>query len=630
MNRFPGNFLIKGLPYIFFHVLIAAVFILIMPDALRAREKAPGRPNIIYILADDAGYGDFGCYGQQDISTPNIDGMAGEGIIFTEHYAGAPVCAPSRCSLLTGKHTGHGQIRGNEEVLPEGQMSLSSGETTVAEVLKKAGYYTALIGKWGLGAPGSEGEPSRHGFDYSFGYLCQRQAHNYYPDHLWRNGEKIPLDGMTYTHDLFTREALTLIRKNKSRPFFLYLAYTIPHAALQVPDLEPYGGRAWSEDKKRYAAMITRMDRDIGTIKDLLRELGMDGNTLVIFSSDNGPHAEGGAHPSYFRSAGPFRGMKRDLYEGGIRVPMIAWWPGVIKARSRTSHVSAFWDILPTLAELAGAGIPGGIDGISLVPVLLGRPGDQKNHESLYWEFHEQGGKQAVRWGKWKALQLNVRLDPDAPLELYNLESDPGEKQNLAGKYPDVVREMEVLMRASRTESKEFPLPGKMKYGFGPFNGWIYALPLPLLAFLLLAFARKENRRVMMERYKNGNMAGKALFFLSLSVQTALLGISALLPLWFGTWRETWGMVLALAGLAGYGVLQGQLLMRKGGISPRGGIYRFMRQPVRLFTVLFWIGVALAVGSELMLWLVLLLVLLHALQIYLRSEGKHMIQKQNR
>ena len=433
------------------------------------------KPNIIFILADDLGYGDLGCYGQQVIRTPNIDRMAAEGMIFTDHYAGSTVCAPSRCCLMTGLHTGHAYVRGNARV------PLRPDDATVAERLKAAGYTTGIIGKWGLGEPETTGVPNEQGFDHWFGYLNQRHAHNYYPEYLWRNGEKVSLANevkpvnppggvatkrVQYSHDLFTADALRFVTDNKDGPFFLYLAYTIPHAnnearneGMEVPSYGPYANADWPDPQKGHAAMITRMDGDVGRLFARLQALNIDRNTLVFFSSDNGPHKEGGADPAFFDSNGPLRGYKRDLYEGGIRVPFIARWPGRIEAGSGSNHISAFWDILPTCCEVAGVAPPEGIDGISIVPTLLGEPQKQQKHEFLYWEFHEQGKKQAVRMGDWKGVRLNVARDPDGPIELYNLATDLGEERNVADEHPDIVREMAVIMAASHEPSEHFEWP---------------------------------------------------------------------------------------------------------------------------------------------------------------------------
>lgn len=446
------------------------------------RLAGPGQPNIIFILTDDLGYGDLGCYGQQVIRTPNIDRMAAEGMLFTDAYAGSTVCAPSRCSLMTGVHTGHAYVRGNKEAKPMGQLPLPEEAVTVPKLLKRRGYRTALIGKWGLGGPGSSGAPNNQGFDYFFGYLCQRHAHNYYPEFLFRNDERVPLpnkvagdrdDGAgvatergQYSHDLMAQEALQFVEENQELPFFLYLALTIPHAnneagqkGMEVPSYGPYANEDWPEAQKGHAAMITRMDGDIGRLLDKLKELEIDGDTVVLFSSDNGPHKEGGADPNFFDSNGPLRGTKRDLYEGGIRVPLIARWPGRIEAGSGTDHVCAFWDFLPTCCDLAGAVPPDDIDGFSILPTLLGRPGQQRRHGYLYWEFHEQGKKQAVRVGHWKGVRLNVARTPDGPIELYDLRADLGETTNVAGEHPEVVRRIADLMKAAHTPSPTWPFP---------------------------------------------------------------------------------------------------------------------------------------------------------------------------
>jgi len=440
-------------------------------------KDAAKRPNIILIIADDLGYGDLGCYGQKEIRTPNLDKMAAEGIRFTDFYAGSTVCAPSRCSLMTGLHTGHCWIRGNALV------PLRPSDVTVAELLKGAGYTTGIVGKWGLGEADTTGIPNKKGFYYWFGYLNQRHAHNYYPEFLWRNEEKVVIDGNklpkpepggwgrsvernTYSPDLFTEEALAFVERNKGKPFFLYLAYTIPHAnneagkdGMEVPSLELYADKNWPAPQKGHAAMITRMDRDIGRLFTKIKELGLDENTLVLFSSDNGPHREGGADPTFNKSSGSLRGNKRDLYEGGIRVPFIARWPGKIKRGLVTNHVSAFWDFLPTCCELAGVENPKDIDGISMLPTLLVRPKEQKQHEYLYWEFHEQGKKQAVRLGNWKAVRLNVAKDPNGPIALYDLEADIGEQHNVAQQHPEIVAKIAALMKTARTPSENWPLP---------------------------------------------------------------------------------------------------------------------------------------------------------------------------
>jgi arylsulfatase A-like enzyme len=437
------------------------------------------RPNIVFILADDLGYGDLGCYGQERIKTPNIDRMAAEGMRFTDHYAGSTVCAPSRCSLMTGLHTGHTYVRGNREIQPMGQLPLPEDTVTLPRVLKQAGYTTALIGKWGLGGPGSSGTPNNQGFDYFFGYLCQRHAHNYYPEFLFRNDQRVPFqnkvagdrpDGagvavekLQYSPDFMATEALRFVEENKGRPFFLYLAATLPHAnneagrrGMEVPDYGIYADEDWPEPQKGHAAMITRLDRDTGRLMQKLRDLGLDENTLLLFSSDNGPHREGGADPDFFNSNGPLRGIKRDLYEGGIRVPLIARWPGKIAAGAESDHVSAFWDFLPTFAQLVGLRPPGNADGVTMVPTLLGRPDEQKKHTFLYWEFHERRSRQAVRFGRWKA----VRFGAKDKLELYDLSKDPGETKDIADRHPEVVTRIEDYLAAARAESPFWNITG--------------------------------------------------------------------------------------------------------------------------------------------------------------------------
>lgn len=424
------------------------------------------KPNIIFILADDLGYGDVGCYGQKKIKTPNIDALAKKGMRFTQAYAGSTVCAPSRCSLMTGKHSGHCTVRGNALV------PLRPDDVTIAEILHEAGYVTGLIGKWGLGEPDSTGIPNLQGFDYFFGYLNQHHAHNYYPDYLWRNQKKVMLPNevvpagyatkkVTYSHDLFTAEALKFITKNKAKPFFLYLAYTTPHAnnelgkakgnGMEIPSDAPYSDQPWPQPQKNHAAMITYMDRDIGTILRQLQDLDLEENTIIFFSSDNGPHQEGGGNPAFFNSSGPLRGFKRSMHEGGIRVPMIVCWKGHIKPGSVNDHIWAFWDFLPTAAELVGGKTPKDIDGISVVPTLFGK--EQKQHKFLYWEFLEGGFHQGVRIGDWKAVRHNL-----GKLELYNLKADLGEKNNLAEKHPEIVAQIEAYLKTARTESKEFPV----------------------------------------------------------------------------------------------------------------------------------------------------------------------------
>ncbi|MEK6233765.1 MAG: arylsulfatase [Planctomycetales bacterium] len=418
------------------------------------------KPNIVYILLDDAGYNDLSCQGQTKFSTPNIDRMAKEGMRFTQHYAGSTVCAPTRSVLMSGLHTGHTFVRGNREIQPEGQSPLPSEIVTLAEMLKKAGYATGGFGKWGLGNPGSEGDPIHQGFDRFFGYNCQRQAHTYYPTHLWDNLKKVPLDGKTYAHDVIMDQALAFIREHKQEPFFCFIPATIPHAAMHVPEeyaapfrkkfpqfedkIGRYRGPLVKNPIAAFAGMMTKMDEDVGRVLALLKELKLDDNTLVMLTSDNGPHREGGHDPVFFDSNGPLRGFKRDLYEGGIRVPLIARWPGKIKAGSESKHLSAHWDMVPTFCELAGAKPPKETDGISMTAALFGRA-DQQRHDYLYWEFYEQGGKRAARFGDWKAVQLNVHKSADSPIEIYNLANDLSEKKNLADKQPEVVAKVKKI-----------------------------------------------------------------------------------------------------------------------------------------------------------------------------------------
>lgn len=442
-------------------------------------KKGYTAPNIIYILADDLGYGDLGCYGQEQIKTPEIDKMATEGMRFTSHYSGSTVCAPSRCSLMTGLHTGHCYIRNNARI------PLRTSDITVATLLNEAGYSTALIGKWGLGNPGTTGIPTKKGFDYFFGYMDQGHAHNFYPTFLWRNEDKVELPNLVpneeetgrgiatgknvYTHDLFTEEALQFIEQQKSipNPFFLYLAYTIPHAnneagrelgdGMEVPDYGEYENKDWPNPQKGHAAMISRMDRDIGRLMAKLKSLELDHNTIVFFTSDNGPHAEGGADYEFNNSNGIYRGYKRDMYEGGIRVPLIVRWPGKINPGTESNHISAFWDMMPTFSDLAGIDMENNTDGISFLPTLLGKR-EQKTHDHLYWEFSSHNGKQAVRMGKWKGIRLNVQNNSESHLELYNLSKDPSEKTDVSDRFPEIQKRILEIMEEEHVLSEHFPL----------------------------------------------------------------------------------------------------------------------------------------------------------------------------
>jgi arylsulfatase A-like enzyme len=405
---------------------------------------AAAKPNIIFILADDLGYGDVGCYGQKLIRTPNIDKLAEQGTRFTQFYAGSTVCGPSRCALMTGYQTGHARVRGNSLGI------LKSSDVTVAKILHDAGYVTGLVGKWDLGRQGTSGEPMKQGFDYSFGYLDDTHAHNYWTDHLFRNGQRIAKATNVYSHDLCAAESLDFIRREKGNPFFLYAAFQIPHGFLDPPSDEPYdNGNNWPLTNRKYAAMVTRLDKTVGEMMALLDELKLSEKTLVFFTSDNGPDYDVGNR--FFQSNGPLRGIKRDLYEGGIRVPMIVRWPGKVPVGVTSDQVWAFWDFLPTAAEIAGTAPPKGIDGVSVLPALLGKSNIE--HSPLYWEFYENGFEQAARVGDWKA----VRHAPGKALELYDLKNDLGEEEDVAGSNPELVRKMEETLRKARSPYLDRP-----------------------------------------------------------------------------------------------------------------------------------------------------------------------------
>src|SRR4051812_33511372 len=428
-----------------------------MMQPLSAADLAVPKPNVVFILADDLGYGDLGCFGQKKIKTPNLDRLTAEGMRFTQAYAGTTVCAPSRCALMTGLHTGHCYIRGNKEIKPEGQEPMPGDTFTVAHLMQRAGYTTGIIGKWGLGFPGSASTPEKMGFDYFFGYNCQMKAHEYYPESLWRNTNVVKLDSKTYSHDLMAADSLEFVRRNKDQPFFLYLPFTIPHGKFQVPDQEPYANEKWPAQWKNIAAMITRMDKDIGRLMALLKELKLDENTLVFFASDNGA----GYQPKFFQSSGPLRGMKRDMYEGGLRSPTIARWPGRIKPRVVSDQVWAFWDLMPTLAELTQQKLSVPSDGISILSALT--QGKQIEHPPLYFEFHERGFTQAARMGDWKA----VRLGTKKPVELYDMKTDAAEARDVAAQHPEVVKQFEDFLKSARTDSALWPInenpPKKVK-----------------------------------------------------------------------------------------------------------------------------------------------------------------------
>jgi arylsulfatase A-like enzyme len=425
---------------------------------------AADRPNIIFILCDDLAQGDLGCYGQKLIQTPSLDRMAREGTMFPQLYSGTSVCAPSRSSLMTGLHMGHCPIRANREVQPEGQKPLPEGTVTVAQVLKKAGYATACTGKWGMGMFDTSGSPLKLGFDHFYGYNCQRHAHSYFPAYLWNNDKRVELDGKTYAMDLIARDTLDWVRAQASGPFFLYHAITLPHGKFEIDDLGLYKDKPWTELQKTYAAMVTRLDSDVGRLLDLLKELKIDDNTLILFAGDNGasfdPKSEVG---KLFDQSmgGRLRGYKRSLYEGGLRQAGIARWPGKVPAGRVCEEPWAFWDFLPTAAELAGARISSAHDGLSVVSLLKGESAPER--ESFYWELHEGASLQAVRFGNWKA----VRNGPSKPVELYDLGKDAAESTNVAASHPDLAARAVELMKTLRTDSPDWPLvdpkPGKKK-----------------------------------------------------------------------------------------------------------------------------------------------------------------------
>ncbi|WP_037328788.1 arylsulfatase [Runella zeae] len=456
------------------------------------------RPNIIYIYADDMGYAELGCYGQKKIKTPHLDKLASEGIRFTQHYTSTPVCAPARCQLLTSKHAGHSYIRGNYELggfpdsLEGGQMPLYPGAFTIGRMLQGVGYTTACIGKWGLGMANSSGSPNSQGFDYFYGYLDQKQAHNFYPTHLWENGKSVPLNnpvidvhkkltpetatdaafayyrGKDYAIDKMAQKALAFVKENKNRPFFLYLPFTTPHVSLQAPEEavneyvgqfedKPYlGEKSYASTpypRATYAAMITYMDKQVGALMQLLKDLKIDDNTIVMFSSDNGATFNGGVEAAYFRSVANLRGLKMDVYEGGIREPMIARWPQKIPANQVTDHVSVQYDVMATLADIAGYTKPIDTDGLSFLPTLLGQKTKQKQHAYLYWEYPEKGGQLAIRMGNWKGVKTEVRKNRKGPWELYDLSKDESETTNVAAQHPELVREFDEIVEREHVPS---------------------------------------------------------------------------------------------------------------------------------------------------------------------------------
>ena len=456
---------------------------LVLPAVALGQSPQPKpKPNLIWIMADDLGYADLGCYGQKVIRTPNLDRMAAEGMRFTHFYAGATVCAPSRSVLMTGLHHGHTRVRGNAGQTNPAAQALKEGDVTVAGILQKAGYKTALIGKWGLGNVGEaeSGLPRKQGFDYFYGYLNQHHAHNHFPDYLWRNESKEPLsniivpvgeDGAGYAteaihfaDDLFTDDALKFVSENQAKPFFLYWSLVIPHAnnergrilgdGAHVPDYGPYADKDWPNPDKGQAAMITRMDSYVGRMMKHLEQLGLAQNTLVVFTSDNGPHNESKHDLTRFNPSGPYTGIKRSLTDGGIRVPFIAWWPGKVKPGGESTHVGYFPDWLPTAVELAGAPAPEKTDGLSLVPVLTGKAEAQPKHEFLYWEFHEGGFKQATLYqGRWKGIRMG---GPDAPVQLFDQQNDVAEKTNVAAEHPQIAEKISAYLKTARTPLAEW------------------------------------------------------------------------------------------------------------------------------------------------------------------------------
>lgn len=458
---------------------------MLAPVSAAAQTLQQKQPNIVLILADDLGIGDIEPYGQRIIRTPNLTRMSRRGLTFSQAYAGTAVSAPSRASLLTGYHTGHTFIRGNIRHDPEGQVAMPEGTYTIAQMLHNAGYATGCFGKWGLGYPGSVSQPTRVGFDEFFGYNCQTLAHDYYPDHLWDNTMRVDLpmnlnqQERVYSADTIHRRAVEFIRRHNDRPFFLFLAYTLPHAELRLPEdttFNHYASIIPDSDEKpfaennpnrrgaygaqrrplaAFASMVERLDRYVGDVFSALHEEGLDSNTVVIFTSDNGPHREGGANPDYFDSYGPYRGVKRDLYEGGIRMPMMAVWPGHIAPGTTTDRQVAFWDMMPTLADLSGAKSDPNSDGVSFSHLLAGGA-PQPEHDHLYWEFHEQGGKQAVRMGQWKLVKLRVSDPAQTTTELYDLSQDIHEDHNVAAQHPDVVSRMEQIIKQEHRKSNLF------------------------------------------------------------------------------------------------------------------------------------------------------------------------------
>ncbi len=425
------------------------------------------KPNIIFIMADDMGYSDAGCYGQEVIQTPHIDRLASEGLRFTQVYSGASVCAPARSVLMTGLHTGHTRVRGNSGIGGvvglagvEGRIPLEKEDVTIAELLQDAGYVTCMVGKWGLGDPGTPGVPNKKGFDEFYGFLNQRRAHTYYPDYIWKDSTRIDLPGnnggekTTYTHELFADYALDFIARNQEEALFLSLPLCIPHDKYEAPDQGIYTNRDWSEDAKTYAGMITRMDHTIGRVMEALKKYDLDDNTYVFFTSDNGV-ASSSNEWGVFNSGGPLRGVKRDPYEGGIRVPMVVRNSQRIKAGGTSELVWYFADVMPTLADIANISVPEKTDGISVLPTLLGEAQDF-GERPLYWEFYEMEGWRALRFGEWKAVQHNMHHPVPQPIEIYNIRQDIGETTDLAQDHPEIVAMAEQLFKKAHTPSANF------------------------------------------------------------------------------------------------------------------------------------------------------------------------------
>jgi len=461
----------------------------VLAQAVAGIEKAAAsKPNVIFILCDDMGYGDLGCYGQKKLKTPNIDALAKEGIRFTSHYSGSTVCAPSRSVLMTGQHTGHTPVRGNgaKGRRPDGSdpRALQVGTYTIPKMFKKAGYQNGMFGKWGLGSDADSGNSAKQGFDSFYGYYSQSHAHTYYPMYLWDNDKKVAMDGDTYSHDIIWGKGIDFIKKNarSKTPFFCYYSITVPHASMSAPEklhnkwrkvypqfdkiVGKYGGKGMGKDRvvinpiAGFAAMIENLDNQVGSLIEELKKLGIDKNTVVIFTSDNGAHHEGGHNPEFWDSNGPLRGLKRNLTEGGIRTPMIMRWPNVIEPGRQTDHISAFWDFLPTFAEMAGEIVPEAaeVDGISMLPLISGDEKDQKEHKVLYWAFNEGRAKQAVRAGKWKLIRYRKNKTGQHDIHLYDLENDIGEEKNLADKFPEVVTKCIKLMDQQHCESPYYPI----------------------------------------------------------------------------------------------------------------------------------------------------------------------------